>query len=214
METKPTTFWDFLDKNKVFKIIFMVLTLIIMILIIYLVGFQKYSLGTSIINLTPNKEVTTEKNQIEPKQKIETKIIYRDRFIENKKQPEKEAVKVAPLPNVTVTSYKQTGGITAGGDVNVNTKVDRKLNPADELDVLRMLPNKDEKIVVQSVMNDVEAYQYAKQFFDLLIKNGYKNVRDYIVQIMMSPPGEGLQTGKLNDEFIIRVLTAPTIQQH
>lgn len=89
----------------------------------------------------------------------------------------------------TVTSYNQSGGVTAN-QVYLGKPI-RDLNTAYGLQrqLLDSLPNKTEKITITCILNDKEAYDFANQIKDYLKSNSYVNVED--VHTAMIFPGNG-----------------------
>ena len=81
--------------------------------------------------------------------------------------------KVENQPN-NVTSYFQSGGITAGQVVVAPPA--RKLSQDNYDQLINLLPDKNEKIDITSIMGDSEAFQLATQISDFLKYQGYKAV--------------------------------------
>jgi hypothetical protein len=97
----------------------------------------------------------------------------------------KEIVTPPVLQTNPVTSYFQSGGITAG-QVNFGP-VPRSLDANSSGQILLAIPDVNEKIEVQCVMGDSESFQFATQVTDFLKKNGYKNVDGVTQAIYRSP---------------------------
>ena len=107
--------------------------------------------------------------------------------------------------NVNVTSFSQSGGITAN---TVNLKpVPRVFNEnyARELD--KVLPSdKSKKIQLEVIGNDAEALNFVMQIKNFLIKEGYTNVSDEPdICLMPVSPIEKQEVAEKDTEFIIRI---------
>jgi len=76
-----------------------------------------------------------------------------------------------PAQVFNVSSTNQSGGITAGV-VNVGPKP-RQVDAGLISKLQQMLPDKTKKVTVTSVMGDGEAFDFATQIKDVLVKQGY-----------------------------------------
>lgn len=88
--------------------------------------------------------------------------------------PKPETIAKVENQPTNVTSYFQSGGITAGQVIVAPPS--RKLEPESSNGLLSRLPDKNEKIEVNCVMGDSEAFQFASEVSDFLKGQGYKNV--------------------------------------
>lgn len=120
-----------------------------------------------------------------------------DQAIKNKKMDNKKR----DSPNVVnVTSYNQSGGITAN-QVNIGSQP-RVLNVEAQNQLLQILSGKkSQTISVVSVMGDGEAFSYATQIKNYLIKEGY--TVSGVDQAVYTQPIMGQQYNPDKLEFII-----------
>jgi len=137
-----------------------------------------------------NTTVITKKNEPDSIKNDEPKIIYiktKPTFttIDTSKQ-----TKVSP---VNVTSYNQSGGITANKVTIEKIKKDRVLKMQDEVSLLVQLPDKSQAITIWSLMGDPESYKCAKQIHEFLIKSKYSNVFQNVRTYMRTPPFYGAE---------------------
>jgi len=84
-----------------------------------------------------------------------------------------------------VTSYYQSGGITAG-QINIGP-VPRKLDVVNAQKLLDFLNDKKEKINIICISGDSESFQYATEIKDFLVKNDYMNL-DGVAQVSYTTP--------------------------
>ncbi len=87
-----------------------------------------------------------------------------------------------------VTSYNQSGGITAG-TVNIGPQPRSLANPnTDELkkQILRELP-RDKPIVIQAVMSDTESMSFAEEIHAFLKSNGFQLDGEVVYAMFVSP---------------------------
>jgi hypothetical protein len=85
----------------------------------------------------------------------------------------------------TVTSYFQSGGITAN-QVNI-VPLSRHLDEVSSNRLINSLPDKNEKINITCIWGDSEAFQFATQISDFLKANGYKRI-DGVDQVAFTRP--------------------------
>ena len=180
------TFWDFLSEHKLALYSFLIILVFSLLTLIYLL-LHGYKVNTPVINIESQKT-----KAISPSDSIEkrvdtivippkTVIKYKDRLI---KSPA-ETIKV-PIPNVSVTSTNQSGGITAN-EVYLESK--KKILTDDfKKALLKILPNKSERININHLNTSSEGGQIAVQIRNFLKSEGYQNV-----------PGVGIEVR--DDEF-------------
>ena len=96
--------------------------------------------------------------------------------------------------HVNVTSYNQSGGITAG-EIHVGEQA-RHITPEVASQLYQHLP-KDKKVSITAVMGDQEAFRFANEVKDYLSSKGY--TVDGVSQSIYSRPVVG-QTINRNDD--------------
>ncbi|GAA4776650.1 MULTISPECIES: hypothetical protein [Flavobacterium] len=194
-------FWSLLHANRWMKITFVTIAsfvaLVISGCIIY--GFTHgYVYSGKYGEFAPQKKennptIITKKNEpnsIENKEKSDNpKIIY----IKTKPELTKVDTSKSTSSQVNVTSYNQSGGITANKVTIEKIKKDRVLKMQDEVSLSVKLPYKDQAITVWSLMGDPESYKFAKQIHTFLITSKYSNVYQNIRTYMRTPPFYGAE---------------------
>jgi len=193
------TFFEFLDKNKIIKGL-LIAILVMFILHIGYYMYKGYTLTSEYVSLKPPigntkiADTTSTKidtNKLPKKTEVITpkiKYVYLPSKITERNKDTAIGVDQKPTSQVSVTSYGQTGGITAN-EVNIGkpNKV-RSLTISDKEYLLNFLPEKNEKIKILFLVNDNEGYQYAKQFYDFLLSHNYTNVNNFITPFMTNKP--------------------------
>lgn len=116
------------------------------------------------------------------------KIITSNAIPTNSNSAQSKSYSEPPSQSTAVTSYFQSGGITAG-QVNI-APLARHLDDATIGQLQSFMTDKNEKIVVTSVMGDSEAFQYANEISKFLKSNGYAKV-DGVNQAIYSEPIQG-----------------------
>lgn len=91
----------------------------------------------------------------------------------------------SPSMTFNVSSHSQTGGITAG-IVHIGEQR-RRLNDPLRAQIRQLLPNKDENVVVQSLLNDTEADKFANEIHEFLKNDGYNVVRQQVLGVGTYP---------------------------
>jgi hypothetical protein len=191
-------FWDFLHLNKPLKILFGLLVSVVIFSIIYFI-INGYKIETKYGSITPPQK--EEKDVLKPviekdtfwKTKVVkqfqpiTKIIYK----KDKIKKDSSGILNPNSPNtpiINVTSNNQTGGITAN-EVNIGKiKKSRHLENENKKYILNFIPDKNESVKILFLVNDNEGYVFAKEIYDFLIQNNYKNVNKFITPFMSSQP--------------------------
>ena len=113
-------------------------------------------------------------------------------------KPEENKMKNEDDNNINVTSYNQSGGITAY-NVNIGPQ-DRMLSESltDQLDKI-ISQNSDKRIVVTAVMGDQEAFKFASQIKNYLLSTGHDP--DGVNQSIFTQPVFG-QNVEVKDDHI------------
>lgn len=97
------------------------------------------------------------------------------------------------MGDVKITSYNQSGGITAQ-NVNIGAQ-QRRLDDANRRQLLSLIP-KSQKVVVSGALGDGESCSYAQEIMDYLVGQGYEV--EGVNQCVWMPPvkGQGIVNGK------------------
>lgn len=178
------TFWDLIAEHP--KMVFTII--ILLILVVVFLALNKYSIKSSVLSLEPDKQQINPNNQIADTGQIgkantlDTSAFIQRRLVTNQKtkkpkeqtvikEPKKDTIKTEV---VNVTSNNQNGGITAN-QVNIGS-IPRTLDVNTQRQLLSFLNSKDEKIDINSVMGDVESFQFANQINDFLKSKGFTKV--------------------------------------
>lgn len=96
-----------------------------------------------------------------------------------------------PAHVINVTSHGQQGGITTGV-LNVGLP-GRALDVGVKEDILRGFPSKEGDVRVIAVMGDQEAFRYAKEISDFLLREGYSVQGGGVAQGVWDGPVTGLK---------------------
>ncbi|HTD98465.1 MAG TPA: carboxypeptidase-like regulatory domain-containing protein [Mucilaginibacter sp.] len=128
-----------------------------------------------------------------------SKTSLADKLNDNPKSVTSNQVENQPT---NVTSYFQSGGITAGQVIIAPPN--RKLDENNSAQLLNSLPDKNEKINVTSVWGDSEAFGFATVISDFLKSKGYKKI-DGVDQSMFTRPvvGQIIQRDSTGVKIII-----------
>jgi len=90
-----------------------------------------------------------------------------------------------------VTSYFQSGGVTANQVYLGRPARILNAHPTAEDQLLAFLTDKNEKVTITCILNDKEAFDFANQIKDFLKSKSYTNVGD-VGQAMIFPSGGGV----------------------
>ncbi len=91
---------------------------------------------------------------------------------------------------ISVTSYNQSGGITAG-TVNVVAPQARAMTDQLAAQILRDIP-RDKEITVMAMLGDAESYRFASGVHQFMKSNGYRMREEGISQGVYTPPPVGI----------------------
>lgn len=105
--------------------------------------------------------------------------------------------------NVSITSYNQSGGITAQ-HVHVNPKMQRVMGAGLKSGLLAKVP-RNKRIVVWSSMGIEESYILANEIFSFLKNNGFTVFGESAFQQMFTTPLRGIRVYEEGENFNIEV---------
>lgn len=189
------TFWDLIAEHS--KMTFTLI--LILIAIILLLVFNRYTFKSNFLTLEPEKKINNENVQTFDtavtikKEAFSTSQVIAKQLVNNAKsnilKEQKKINKYEKLnnnnPTVSVISNNQSGGITAN-QVNIGA-VPRNLDDKTQNQLLGILKKKNEPIDISSVMGDSEAFKYANQINDFLKSQGYTKVEGVSQSVFSKP---------------------------
>ena len=192
------TFWDLIAEHP--KMTFSLI--VILILAVVFLAWNKYSIKTSVLSLEPEKTTTVAQTSTDDtikntsKYKLDTTASHKKQITVNPKtkavkeqlvikHPYKDTVKTEV---VNVTSHNQNGGITAN-QVNIGA-IPRKLDNNIQNQLLGFLQDKNERIEISSILGDPESFEFASQINNFLKSQGYLSV-DGVNQSVYTKPVVG-----------------------
>lgn len=188
------TFWDLIAEHP--KMTFTLI--LVLVLAIVILAFNKYSIKSSVLTLEPNEKPTQvtrdttakSRNNLESESNIKNQtkpLVVQQRLAPAEKNADNASGRSDTVKSevINVTSHNQSGGITAN-QVNIGA-VPRKLDINVQNQLLGALQNKSEAIEITSIMGDSESFDFATQISDFLKANGYTKV-DGVNQSVFTKP--------------------------